>query len=243
MDLRQLNFTKRIFKSDVVIYDNYLLGHSTGKYPNEESYWIVELTGDKFIANPSNDIIDFSIIPGDAEVTFIPFEYPNPGNKILLAYGVSARTTHVSSFTNPLKNSNNLLRQNINNNGPGQRLGITLLKSNSNLWAFGGYPVKGGTESAVSGYFFLFNGTSNKWVDKTDLAIKANIPNLVYHTMTNISDEYLIVIGGGTYTNQSILVDKPFNKAYIFDLSKETWSTISLVNCPRDTKIGHTTTI
>ncbi|KXN67980.1 hypothetical protein CONCODRAFT_9877 [Conidiobolus coronatus NRRL 28638] len=228
MDLRELNFTKRYFKSDMAMYNNYLLGHSTGKYVNGESYWLLELIGDKFITNPSSDIIDFSKIPGGAEVTFIPFEYPNPENKILLAYGVSASTTYVSSFTNPLKNSIDLSGQNINNNGPGQRLGITLLKSNSNLWAFGGYPVKGGTESAVSGYFFLFNSTSNKWVDKTDLAIKANIPNLIYHTMTNINDEYLIIIGGGTYNTQGILVDKPFDKAYKFDLSKETWSSTSL---------------
>jgi hypothetical protein len=243
MDLNQLNFTRRRFRSESILYSDYVFGLNTGKNIGEGQYELLKINGDTIVFNPPDNIIDFSraIIP--TEVSFIPFEYPFPGNNILIVYGVNINDTSVPCFTSQLKNSINLQGQNINNGGPGSRLGITLQRSKYNLWAFGGYPGAGGTKSAAGSYFFLFNGTSNKWIDKTELAIKANIPNLVYHTMANVNDEYLIIIGGGSYNSQGMLVDKPFDKVYKFDLNKETWSTTSLVNCPAYTKIGHTTTI
>ncbi|KXN67969.1 hypothetical protein CONCODRAFT_9867 [Conidiobolus coronatus NRRL 28638] len=230
MDLRQLNFTRRTFRSGAILYNDYLVEFSGGKNLIAGLYELSKFSGDTVAINPRDTNIDFRKIPTSIEVSFVPFEYPSPGNNILLTYGVNINATNSPCFTSILKNSINLIGQNINKDGPGSRLGMALQRSRYNIWAFGGYPGVRGASSAADSYFFLFNGTSNNWIDKTDLAINENIPNLVYHTMSNINDEYLIVIGGGTYNNQGILVDKPFDKVYKFDLNQETWSTASAYN-------------
>ncbi|KXN67970.1 hypothetical protein CONCODRAFT_9868 [Conidiobolus coronatus NRRL 28638] len=244
MDLNQLSFTRRAFRSESIIYSGYMFGHNAVKFRGGGLFELSKIDRDTVVVNPSDGIIDLSRVPENTEVSFASFEYPNQEIKILIAYGPNINSTsRAPCFTSILKDSIRLLSPNINKDGPGARVGISIKRSKYNIWAFGGYPGVGGTGSIPGRYFFFFNGTSNNWIDKTDLAINENIPNLVYHTMSNINDEYLIVIGGGTYNSQGILVDKPFDKVYKFDLNKETWSTTSLVNCPKNTKIGHTTTM
>ncbi|KXN67967.1 hypothetical protein CONCODRAFT_9865, partial [Conidiobolus coronatus NRRL 28638] len=212
MDLNQLNFTRRRFRSETVLYNNTLIGLSAGQYVAESQYEQKKIDGDTIVHITIDSNSEIAVPSRSTETSFIPYEYPNTGNKILIAYGTNIKLNIIPCFMNLIKNSIRIERGNINNGGPGSRLGISLQRSRYNIWAFGGYPGAGGTGSIAGSYFFLFNGTSNNWVDKTDLAIKENIPNLVYHTMTNINDEYLIVIGGGTYNSQGILVDKPFDK-------------------------------
>ncbi|KXN67977.1 hypothetical protein CONCODRAFT_72590 [Conidiobolus coronatus NRRL 28638] len=247
MDLSQNSVNQRSFKSSSIYYttdagSNLLLSFQANQQPNSGKLGILQLTNTTITQVDQSNVsgLDIAKYLELTEVSLIPYKSANSAE--LLGYGPTSSGSKLVNFVKFPPDST--LNSQLNTGGPGSRVGNVIgSSSNGTLFSFGGYSY--GPTALSPAYFHAFNITSNLWEDRSNQTLNFGIPRLGYNTWTNVNNNYLISIGGGSLLDKDngVLSSNPMNVAYLFDLNTGEWKTEGLVNCPKETRIGHSSTL
>jgi uncharacterized membrane protein YciS (DUF1049 family) len=247
MDLSQSSLNQRSFKSSSIYYTtdagtNLLVSFQANQQPNSGKLGILQLTNTTITQVDQSSVSGLNI-PNYLELTeisIIPYKSVNSAE--LIGYGLTSSGSKLVNFAKFPPDTT--LNSQLNIGGPGSRVGNVIgSSSNGTLFSFGGYSY--GSSAPNTAYFHAFNITSNLWEDRSNQTLNFGIPRLGYNTWTNVNNSYLISIGGGSLLDKSngVLSNNPMNVAYLFDLNTGEWKTEGLVNCPKDTIVGHSSTL